>query len=44
MQHLIRSFYLTFGGPIAVLVLLHAVGTIGYRLIGGPQYSLLDCF
>lgn len=44
MQHLIRSFYLTFGGPIAALVLLHAVGTVGYRLIGGPKYSMLDCF
>ncbi len=44
MQHLIRSFYLTFGAPLAALALLHAIGTIGYRLIGGPQYSLLDCF
>ncbi len=44
MPTLLRSFYLTYGGPLAMLVLLHAIGTIGYRLIGGVQYSLLDCF
>jgi voltage-gated potassium channel len=26
------------------LVGVMIVGTIGYRLIGGPQYSLIDCF
>ena len=44
MSALLRSFYVTYGGPLAALVLLHAIGTIGYRLIGGAQYSLLDCF
>jgi voltage-gated potassium channel len=40
---IVHSFYRTFAGPLAALVLAHAVGTIGYRIIGGPQYSLLDC-
>ena len=44
MRDLIKSFYSTFGGPLAMLVFLHALGTVGYRLIGGPQVSLLDCF
>lgn len=44
MQHLIRTFFGTFGGPLLALALAHAVGTVGYRIIGGPQYSLFDCF
>ena len=40
---IVHSFYRAFAGPLAALVLAHAVGTIGYRIIGGPQYSLLDC-
>ena len=39
-----RNLYRTFAGPAAALILAHAVGTIGYRIIGGPQYTLLDCF
>ena len=31
------------GTPLALLALLHLIGTIGYKLIGGPQYSLVDC-
>ena len=42
-DRIVGSFYRAFGGPLAALVLAHAVGTIGYRIIGGPQYSLLDC-
>ena len=33
-----------FGRAFALLALLHLVGTVGFRLLGGPQYSLLDCF
>ncbi len=44
MNSLIKSFYATFAGPLAALVLVHVVGTIGYRIIGGPQYSMVDCF
>ena len=40
---IVHSFYRAFAGPLAALVLAHAIGTIGYRIIGGPQYSLLDC-
>lgn len=32
-----------FGRALGLLVLLHVVGTIGFRVLGGPQYSLLDC-
>jgi voltage-gated potassium channel len=39
-----RSLYRNFAGPAAALAAAHVVGTIGYRIIGGPQYSLLDCF
>ncbi len=42
-DNIFGSFYRAFGGPLAALVLAHAVGTIGYRIIGGPKYSLLDC-
>jgi voltage-gated potassium channel len=42
-DRLSTRFYDTFAGPLAVLILVHAVGTFGYRIIGGPQYSLLDC-
>ena len=31
------------GLPLALLALLHLIGTAGYKLIGGPQYTLLDC-
>ena len=40
---IIRSFYKAFAGPLAALAAAHAIGTIGYRIIGGPKYSLLDC-
>jgi voltage-gated potassium channel len=32
-----------FGRPLGLLALLHAVGTIGFRVLGGPQNSWLDC-
>jgi voltage-gated potassium channel len=37
------AFYRSFAGPMAALVLAHVVGTIGFRIIGGPQYSMIDC-
>ena len=40
---IIRSFYESFAGPLAALVAAHAVGTIGYRLLAGEQYTLSDC-
>jgi voltage-gated potassium channel len=41
ISHRIKtSFIASAIGLVAVL----SVGTAGYRLIGGPQYSLLDCF
>jgi voltage-gated potassium channel len=40
---IIHSLYDNFAGSLAGLVLVHAIGTLGYRIIGGPQYSLLDC-
>jgi len=33
-----------FVRAFALLALLHVVGTVGYRWLGGPQYSVLDCF
>ena len=33
-----------FGRAFALLASLHLVGTVGFRLLGGPQYALLDCF
>lgn len=32
-----------FGRAFMLLALLHAVGTIGFRVLGGPQYTWLDC-
>jgi voltage-gated potassium channel len=39
-----RRIKLSFIGSAVALATVLTVGTIGYRLIGGPQYSLLDCF
>jgi len=33
-----------FGRAFALLAVVHVVGTTGFRLLGGPQYSWLDCF
>jgi voltage-gated potassium channel len=32
-----------FGRAFLLLALLHAAGTIGFRVLGGPQYTWLDC-
>src|ERR1017187_1001852 len=29
---------------LAALILVLFIGTVGYRLLGGPHYSWLDCF
>ncbi len=39
-----RRIKLSFIGSAIALATVLTVGTIGYRIIGGPQYSLLDCF
>ena len=39
-RQIVSSFVWSFAALAAVLT----TGTIGYRLIGGPQYSWLDCF
>lgn len=39
-RQIVRSFVWSFIALAGVLT----TGTIGYRLIGGPQYSWLDCF
>jgi voltage-gated potassium channel len=44
MNTVLKSFYATFSRPLFALVLVHVVGTIGYRYIGGPKYSILDSF
>jgi voltage-gated potassium channel len=40
---IVRAFYRSFAGPLAALVLAHAVGTVGFRVIAGPGSSWLDC-
>jgi voltage-gated potassium channel len=39
----VRALYRSFAGPLAALVAAHAVGTVGFRAIAGPDYSWLDC-
>ena len=29
---------------LLALVFVFITGTVGYRILGGPQYSWLDCF
>ena len=36
--------YLSFAWSSLALILVMLAGTLGYRLIGGPQYSWIDCF
>ena len=43
-QPITRRLYLGFLWSLAVLLAIHIIGTIGYRIIGGDQYSLVDCF
>ena len=33
-----------FGRAFGLLAALHVIGTVGFQLLGGPQYSVLDCF
>jgi voltage-gated potassium channel len=39
-----RRIRLSFLASAVALSAVLSIGTIGYRLIGGPEYSLLDCF
>jgi len=36
--------YLSFAWASAAMVLIMLTGTLGYHIIGGPQYSWIDCF
>ncbi len=40
---LLRRAARRFGRPLAILLVLHVIGTAGYRWIGGPDNSLIDC-
>ena len=39
-----RQIVQRFVWSFAVLTLVLIIGTIGYRIIGGPQFSWIDCF
>ena len=39
-----RRIYSGFLWSFVALAVVLAVGTVGYRIIGGPQYSWTDCF
>ncbi len=43
-QPVTQRIYAGFLWSFGVLAVILAVGTVGYRLIGGDKYSLLDCF
>jgi voltage-gated potassium channel len=34
----------SFAGAVGTLLLVLVIGTVGYRIIGGEQYSWIDCF
>ena len=36
--------YLSFAWASAAMLLIMLTGTVGYHIIGGPQYSWIDCF
>ena len=36
--------YLSFAWASAAMLLIMLTGTLGYHIIGGPQYSWVDCF
>lgn len=36
--------YRSFAWALSALLLVMVTGTLGYRIIGGPQYSWVDCF
>ena len=39
-----RRLFSSFLWPLVILAIILAIGTVGYRVIGGEKYSLLDCF
>jgi len=36
--------YRSFAWSSAIMVLVMITGTVGYHIIGGPQYTWIDCF
>ncbi len=36
--------YLSFAWSAVAMMLILTIGTVGYRIIGGPEYSWVDCF
>lgn len=36
--------YRSFAWSAVIMVLIMLVGTVGYHIIGGPEYSWVDCF
>jgi voltage-gated potassium channel len=36
--------YLSFIWSAVAMVLIMLIGTVGYRVIGGPEYTWMDCF
>ncbi len=39
-----QRIYAGFLWSLVILIVILAIGTAGYRVIGGEKYSLLDCF
>ena len=39
-----HRIYTGFIWSIIIMLVILAVGTVGYRMIGGEKYTLLDCF
>ena len=40
----LRRVYANFLWSTGALVMIHVIGTIGYKLIGGPEATWIDCF
>ena len=41
------TFHRLYAGllwSVVIMIIILAVGTAGYRMIGGEKYTLLDCF
>jgi voltage-gated potassium channel len=43
-QPVSRRIYSGFSWSLSLLAVILVIGTIGYHVIGGDKYSLLDCF
>ena len=42
-ERLLKRVGRRIGRPLLMLIVIHVIGTIGYMLIGGPKYTVLDC-